>query len=419
MVHRLGRLVIGETSVAVVVTAPHRRAGLRSRARRHQPSEETASPSGRRNISPTAKSGWKESGTMPCPKALAQLVAGASPSCALLAAQEPPVIRVDVNLVRVLATVKDADGSWSGASTKHDFEIHDNGVQQEIAVFERQTEQPLSVALLIDTSGSTAKDLKYETRIGQPLPQGAVRRGQSQGHRGALQLQLARCERLNDFTRNQATLEQLAADLKAEAGTSLYDAIYLAARRTRGREGRKVMVIVTDGGDTTSTKNFHAALEAAQLADAVIYPIWSCRSPTMPGRNIGGENALTFIGAGHRRPRLLPSLGPQLDAAFADIIQRSAHAVPARLLPQGRAAHQGPVPQARGQGAAAGFAGARAQRLLWRIRGDRSGTRSRHRISGDRGQVRRQIRNARARADVRRDRSISSSLIENGDHRFA
>ena len=50
----------------------------------------------------------------------------------------------------------------SARSNKDDFEIFDNGVQQEIAVFERQTEQPLSVALLVDTSGSTAKELKYE-----------------------------------------------------------------------------------------------------------------------------------------------------------------------------------------------------------------------------------------------------------------
>src|SRR5690348_14502149 len=71
-------------------------------------------------------------------------------------------IRVDVNLVRVVTTVKNAAGQPVGTLAKEDFAILDNNVPQQIAVFERRTEQPLSVALLIDTSGSTAKDLKYE-----------------------------------------------------------------------------------------------------------------------------------------------------------------------------------------------------------------------------------------------------------------
>ena len=65
--------------------------------------------------------------------------------------------------MRILATVKDQSGALVGSLEKSDFTVRDNGVLQQIAVFERQTEQPLSVAVLIDNSGSTAKDLKYET----------------------------------------------------------------------------------------------------------------------------------------------------------------------------------------------------------------------------------------------------------------
>jgi Ca-activated chloride channel homolog len=68
--------------------------------------------------------------------------------------------RVNVNLVRVIATVRNSAGELVGALRKEDFRIFDNGVAQEVAVFERQSDQPLSVALLVDTSGSTAKDLK-------------------------------------------------------------------------------------------------------------------------------------------------------------------------------------------------------------------------------------------------------------------
>ena len=81
---------------------------------------------------------------------------------ATLAAQET-VIRVDVQLVHIIATVRNKAGDLVGALSKDDFEVFDNGARQQIAVFQRQTEQPLSVALMVDTSGSTAKDLKYET----------------------------------------------------------------------------------------------------------------------------------------------------------------------------------------------------------------------------------------------------------------
>ena len=72
------------------------------------------------------------------------------------------VIRVNVRLVRMLVTVKDANGQLIGSLNKADFTIFDNGVKQDIAVFERQTEQPLSVAVLVDTSASTGIELHYE-----------------------------------------------------------------------------------------------------------------------------------------------------------------------------------------------------------------------------------------------------------------
>ena len=74
---------------------------------------------------------------------------------AAMCAQEAPVFRTDVNLVRVVATVKNQAGDLVGTLQKGDFDVFDNGARQEISVFERRTELPLSVALLVDTSGST------------------------------------------------------------------------------------------------------------------------------------------------------------------------------------------------------------------------------------------------------------------------
>ena len=94
-------------------------------------------------------------------------------------AQDEAVFRADVQLVRILATVKDQSGALVGSLEKSDFEVRDNGVPQQIAVFERQTDQPLSVAVLIDNSGSTAKDLKFETDSVTRFLRALLREGQS------------------------------------------------------------------------------------------------------------------------------------------------------------------------------------------------------------------------------------------------
>jgi Ca-activated chloride channel family protein len=124
----------------------------------------------------------------------------------------------------------------------------------------------------------------------------------------------------HSFTHSLASLTTALKALHGEAGTSLYDAIYLAARALEDREGRKVIVVVTDGGDTTSSTNLQKALAAVQLADAVIYPVVVIPITNDAGRNIGGENALTFMADGTGGRTFLPTLGAELDRAFNTII---------------------------------------------------------------------------------------------------
>lgn len=238
--------------------------------------------------------------------------------CASLFAQET-VIRVDVNLVRILATVKDAQGKLVGALEKEDFTVADNGVPQEIAVFDRQTEQPLRIALLVDESASTAKDLGYMLDAIRRFLRALLAQGNA---RDSVALYSFNYEvrKHNHFTRNLATLERSLKALRPVAGTSLYDAIYLASGELEGREGRKVLLVVTDGGDTTSTTDFHKALEAAQLADAVIYSVLVMPITNDAGRNIGGENALTTLGQRTGGRVFTPTLGPALDAAFSSVL---------------------------------------------------------------------------------------------------
>jgi Ca-activated chloride channel family protein len=264
-----------------------------------------------------ARFGWKGNGI-----AMRLLHRTLSLGLAALAALAQPAadIRVDVNLVRVVATVKDLSGQLVGSLPKEDFTILDNSIPQEISVFERHTEQPLSVALLIDISGSTAKDLKFEVDSVGRFLHALFNEGNPKDTVALFSFNWEVAQR-NYFTRNASSIEHSLRTLHGEAGTSLYDAIYLSSKVLEDREGRRVMVIVTDGGDTTSTMDFHAALEAAQLADTAIYPILVVPIPTDAGRNVGGENALTTLSLGTGGHVFLPTLGAELDKAFTQLIE--------------------------------------------------------------------------------------------------
>ena len=222
--------------------------------------------------------------------------------------------------MRVLATVKDLHGNLIGSLTKNDFHIYDNGIEQQIAVFERESAQPLSVAVLVDTSASTAIELKYETDSVNRFVRALLREG-NPGDQAALYTFNWQVTLQMEYTRRLERLEQALKRLKPEGGTSMYDAIYLASQDLEDREGRHVMIVITDGGDTTSSKNFHQALESVQLADAVLYPILVMPITNDAGRNIGGENALTTLAAGTGGRVFAPTVGPQLDEAFDEILR--------------------------------------------------------------------------------------------------
>jgi len=242
----------------------------------------------------------------------------------ILIAQQPvaqqPVFKVDVRLVRLLVTVKDAAGELVGSLDRSHFTVTDNGVAQEIAAFERQTAQPLSVALLIDTSGSTAKDLKYETTSMDKFLKAFIGEGNREDA-VALFSYNDQVTLLNTFTRRIDRIEDRLRLLHPDAGTSLYDAVYLAAPNLRDRYGRHVIVVVTDGGDTTSAKKYRDAVEAAQRADAVLYAIVVVPITNPVGRNTGGEHALEAMVDATGGRMFYPSVGAELDRAFADILR--------------------------------------------------------------------------------------------------
>jgi len=248
----------------------------------------------------------------------AALVSAALAFACILAAQEAS-FKLDVQLVRLLVTVKNPAGDLVGSLESRDFELFDSGVKQNISVFEHQTNQPLSVTLLIDTSGSMDKDLKVATGSLAKFLNALVKEG-NPDDAASLYSFNDQVTLLNSFTRRLTRLEDSLRPLKGDAGTSLYDAIYLSTSALRDRDGRHVIVVVTDGGDTTSTKKFSDARAAAQRADAVFYPIVIVPIANPAGRNIGGEHALETLAESTGGRTFYPTL-EQLDRAFADILR--------------------------------------------------------------------------------------------------
>jgi Ca-activated chloride channel family protein len=233
---------------------------------------------------------------------------------------EPPAFSVKVNLVRLLVSVRNQSGALLTNLNKQDFHLLDSGVPQEIAVFERTTSLPLSVAILIDTSGSTQIDLHYEVDSVLKFIPTLLGAGNPDDTFALLSFNW-RTNLEVDFSRNARRAERALHSLRGEGGTSLYDAIYLASDMLSGREGRHVMVVVTDGGDTTSYKRYEDALAAAQRADVVLYPIVVIPIEGDAGRNTGGEHALATLAAATGGRIFNPGGFDQLDQAFSDILQ--------------------------------------------------------------------------------------------------
>jgi Ca-activated chloride channel family protein len=235
------------------------------------------------------------------------------------AAQQEPVFRVDVQLVRLLATVKDVTGRPVGGLQKSDFTILDNGVKQEIAVFERHTAQPLSIAILLDISGSTAKEMKYQTEAVTRFLKALFGEGNPED-RASLFAFNWETRQVVRYSRNLMRFIEGMKGLKAEAGTGLYDAILLASEDIAERDGRHVLVVVTDGGDTVSATDYAKAMKSAHEADAVMYPILTMPIMSEAGRNVGGENALTTMSQTTGGRLFAPGVNG-LDHAFAEILR--------------------------------------------------------------------------------------------------
>jgi Ca-activated chloride channel homolog len=239
-----------------------------------------------------------------------------------LLAQQPrqPNFQAEVKLVRLLVNVKNSAGELVGTVDKEEFTVFDNGVPQVISNFERYTTKPISVALVVDTSGSTAKDWQYEVKSIRKFLNALFKEG-NESDAASLFTFNYDVTMQQGFTRNAPRLEDRLRGIKPEGGTSLYDAIFHASQQLQRRDGRRVIVLVTDGGNTTGARAYKDAKEAAQRADVVMYPIVVVPIENDAGRNLGGEHALQTL-AGDTGGRWFdPTIGDQLDNTFTEILR--------------------------------------------------------------------------------------------------
>ena len=246
---------------------------------------------------------------------LVLLLLAAASAAGLPAQEQPETVKVSVNLVNVFATVVDEHGAPVADLKKEDFQILEDDQPQTIAVFDRESGLPLSIVLAIDSSLSTRKDLKLELESARRFLHSILRPVD------ALSLYEFKetVQELVPFTSDLARIDRGIDRIHPSFGTALYDAIYLGSHVLENRQGRKVLVVITDGGDTTSKVKYAEAVRAAQQSEAIIYNIIIVPIEASAGRNTGGEHALIQISADTGGKHYYASDIPRLDRAFRQI----------------------------------------------------------------------------------------------------
>jgi Ca-activated chloride channel homolog len=226
-----------------------------------------------------------------CLTALAEAQRPSGPGAGQPQQKQTPGYRVTVRLVNVFTTVTDDHGAPVAGLNRDDFRVLEDGIPQTISVFDRESELPLSIALAVDTSLSTMRDFKLEVSSARKFAHSIMR---PVDHLAVFQV-TENIDQLTSFTPKLGEIDRAIDRLRVGAGTSLYDAIFLSSEALIDREGRKVLVLITDGGDTTSKADYQSALRRAQQAEAIVYSIIVVPVAADAGRNTGGEHALMTI----------------------------------------------------------------------------------------------------------------------------
>jgi Ca-activated chloride channel homolog len=207
---------------------------------------------------------------------------------------EGDIIRVSTTLVSIPVSVMDRDGKYIPNLSKEDFHVWEDGVEQQVAYF-ASTEKPFTVALLLDTSGSTRFKLDEIqnaaiTFVNQLRPEDRVMVVSFDDRIRVL------CQPTND----RYAIRNAIQKVDVGSGTRLYDAVDTVIRQHLSRiEGRKALVLFTDGVDTTSKHaSYQSTVRDAEELDALVYPV---EYDTYSDANMGGGGGGGWPGSGRGR----------------------------------------------------------------------------------------------------------------------
>jgi VWFA-related protein len=239
-------------------------------------------------------------------------------------------LKVRVNLVNTYFSVRDKQGFLTGLH-KEDCSIEENKVPQKIKNFTQEKTLPLTIGLLLDTSGSQMNVLPLEKDAGAEFLKDVL---QPKDEAFLIKFDI-NVDMLADYTNSPRELKRALdkAEINTGAGTGsvtgngtprgtlLYDAVYLGAHdKLRQEAGRKVLVVLTDGGDQGSQLKLQDAIEAAQKANAIVYVILIADSGGFGNFSFGGSGEMDRLSreTGGRMINV-GSNGKKLEAAFAQI----------------------------------------------------------------------------------------------------
>jgi Ca-activated chloride channel homolog len=212
---------------------------------------------------------------------LLAITAGAQSQAPVLPRQDDPLI-VNVDLDDVLFTVADNKGKLITDLTREHFRVYEDNKLQDITTFTSETNLPLTIALLVDTSGSIREKLKFEQEAAIEFFYSTLRKGKDKAlvisfDSGVDLLTKDAGGPGEDFTDDPEKLADAVRKIRAGGGTALYDAVYLAVleklAKDTNEESRKLIILISDGDDNSSRISLTETLEVAQKSNVAIYSI--------------------------------------------------------------------------------------------------------------------------------------------------
>ena len=242
---------------------------------------------------------------------------------------QPPIekdanrIVLDVTRVNMLFTVSDKKGRFVTDLNRNDFQVIENKKPQNILEFTAETDLPLRLAILIDTSNSIRDRFRFQQEAATDFVRSVVQRDRDKAIVVSFD---SSAELVADLTDDLSKLENAIQDLRPGGGTALYDAIFYACRDKLMLDQplykfRRAMVILSDGDDNVSRYTRDQALEMAQKADVVIYTI----STNITRIETDGDKVLKYLASETGGEAFFPFKASDLSQSFENIANELRH----------------------------------------------------------------------------------------------